>query len=171
MKEDESLPASPSSFQVEAVTFSCQVLFAHAVPLIATHMQAAAAYIRANKNCLAGGWPQLAALLSVFCDANDAAPSCSHTGQCSDVVCLVELVEALPYTEHAALLVLKVSVGETVFSLTHVGLPVAETCTLPDKCLQNARTRRSRPSRWQVRHVSNASLVTSYDKDVTQDLA
>ena len=90
-------------------------------------MQAAAVFIRAKKNCLAGSWPQLAALLSAFCDANDAAPGCNNTGQSSDIACLVELVEALPYTEHAALLVLKVR--ETVLSDTRcAALGLVDCC-------------------------------------------
>ena len=87
--------------------------------------QAAAAFIRTRKNCSAGDWPQLAALLSAFCEANDAAPGCSDAGQSCDVACLVQLVEALPYTEHAALLVLKVSTGEIVCPNAHTVLPLA----------------------------------------------
>lgn len=70
-------------------------------------MQVVAAYIRAKKNCLAGGWPQLAALLTAFCAASDTADGCDDPGL-ADVGCLVELVEALPFTQHAALLVLRV---------------------------------------------------------------
>lgn len=127
MNKDESLPALPSRFQasetvepVPAATLS---------PCVAQHIllrvQAAAAFIRTRKNCLAGDWPQLAALLSAFCEANDAAPRCSDTGQSCDIVCLVELVEALPYTEHAALLVLKVSTGEMFCPTAHTVLPLA----------------------------------------------
>ncbi|KAK9837095.1 hypothetical protein WJX81_002479 [Elliptochloris bilobata] len=83
MVEDEIITKSPSNFQ------------------------AMATFIRATKNCLTRSWPQLAALLTAYCDAADDAPSLSNSSYNSYVSCLVELVEALPYTLHAALLVLK----------------------------------------------------------------
>ena len=64
--------------------------------------------MRGNRNCLAGAWPQLEVLLTAFCSGT-ARTAGDSPRQPQDIGCLVELVEALPYTPHAGLLVLQVT--------------------------------------------------------------
>ena len=110
MNVHDRLASPPGRFQARLPSskFVGAIANAAGAPGWCTLAQAVADFVRANRNCLAGAWPQLQVLLTAFY-LGTASTATYSPGQHQDIGCLVELVEALPYTPHAALLVLQVA--------------------------------------------------------------